>query len=235
MDKLKQYLEQHKDEMDVDHPPVSVWQNIQAKSSHQNVVKRLPLFMRYAAAVLFIIIGATVWVMTTKRSQPQVAQEKGKQAQDKSELVLQKKGNEKQVIATEEIVSVKSQKIPVSKRSRSNKSKTIINDVAAVNKGYANLIAYQLQRLRTTPVYAESPGYFTEFVAQLKQMKKDEQVVQADMQRYGMNDQLVESLINIYQQKLNLLKSLQKEIKQMNSAIDGKSNAAGMHPYYLNL
>lgn len=237
MDKLKQHLEQHKAEMDVDLPPESVWQNIQAESGRQTEVKRFPVFMRYAAAVLLITIAAGVWVVTTKKGQPQVVRmpETENPTQHKAELVLEKKANETQSKATEQTVSVTFQETPLPKRNLPSQSKLVIGDVAAIGKSYANLIAYQTQRLRTTPVYVESPDYFTGFVGQLSQMDKDEEEIKGDIERYGINDQLLEGLINIYQQKLNLLKSLRKEIRQMNNAVKGQSNTDSLRPYYLNL
>lgn len=100
--------------------------------------------------------------------------------------------------------------------------------------GYTELVAYQLDRLRRTPVYAETPDFFSEFGQQLQQMEADEAALKKDMQTYGPNNQLVQALITIYQQKLSILEGLQSEINKMNAA--KKSQTTGnLRPYYLNL
>lgn len=236
MDKLKQYLQQHRAELDFDLPPVDVWQNTQT-GSRKTVVKRFPLLLRCAAAMLVLTIGSVVWLMTTKNSRQQVARLPIKEtfSQNKTESVLQKADNQKQSPQADPVASVKSRKTPLPERPRLNPSKPVLDEVTTLTRSYTNLIGYQIQRLRRTPVYVESPAYFTEFVGQLTQMDKDEQAITSDVKRYGINDQLLESLMDIYQQKLNLLKSLQKEIKQMNRTVEGKPATNKVLPYYLTL
>ena len=66
-------------------------------------------------------------------------------------------------------------------------------------------------------MYAESPAYFNDFKIQIRQMEKDEKVIKSDIARRGMNDGLLDQLINLYQQKLNILKQLQTEMTKTNN------------------
>ena len=66
-------------------------------------------------------------------------------------------------------------------------------------------------------------------------MDEDEMLLKKDIESYGMNDQLLEALINIYQQKLNLLKILKAEIHKMNKTTKEKQMQGRLPSYYLNL
>lgn len=48
-------------------------------------------------------------------------------------------------------------------------------------------------------------------------MEKDESDIKKQIIAHGLTDELLEQLINIYQQKLNVLKQLQTEINKTNS------------------
>jgi glutamate mutase epsilon subunit len=85
-------------------------------------------------------------------------------------------------------------------------------------------------------MYAESPEYFDDFKIQIKQMERDEKVIKSDIAKRGMSDQLLDQLINLYQQKLNTLKQLQIEMNKTNNRY--KQNRAPVDPvktYFLNL
>ena len=105
---------------------------------------------------------------------------------------------------------------------------TVKTESPSVN--YEQLVSYQLDQIRSTPIYAESPGYFSGFKEQLEQMDSDDAQLKKDIAQYGMNAAMLDQIINVYQQKLNLLKGLQKEIQKMNS--QSGENKKG---YYLNL
>jgi hypothetical protein len=67
-------------------------------------------------------------------------------------------------------------------------------------------------------------------------MDRDEQQVRKDIRTYGLTNEFLEQLINVYQQKLNLLKSLQAEINKMNNKIRGnQSPSVKTEVHYLNI
>lgn len=85
-------------------------------------------------------------------------------------------------------------------------------------------------------MYAETPEYFNDFKIQIKQMEKDEKVIKSDIAKRGMNDELLDQLINLYQQKLNTLKQLQLEMNKLNSRY--KKSRQPVDPtrtYFLNI
>jgi hypothetical protein len=66
-------------------------------------------------------------------------------------------------------------------------------------------------------MYAETPEYFKDFKLQLKQIDKDEKGIKSDITHNGMNSELLDQLINLYQQKLSLLKQMQLEMNKTNN------------------
>lgn len=226
MDELKKYFRQHEALMEVEVPDEEgIWQRIQ--SSEREKTKRknsVVFFIRYAAAACIVIAIGFGLIRLTKNGTkpadlPVVVKDNLPVSRDTLSSI------DKQVVT---VPVVKKKSMPVIK----------IQPVKAVQKvedGYEQLVNYQLKRLRTTPVYAEDASYFVDFKLQLQQMDKDEALLKNDMKLYGFNDQLLEQLINIYQQKLNLLKSLQGEINKMNNKVKEKQSSDQLSPYYLNI
>jgi hypothetical protein len=110
------------------------------------------------------------------------------------------------------------------------------DQVDLIDKSYSSLIDFQLKKLRATPLYAENGSYFSFYVEQFKQMDQDEQSVRNDIKRYGLTNEFLEQLINVYQQKLNVLKNLETEINKMNNKVREKQSPR-VQPelHYLNI
>jgi hypothetical protein len=67
-------------------------------------------------------------------------------------------------------------------------------------------------------------------------MEKDEAQIKSYIQKNGMSDELLEQLINVYQQKLNMLKLLQTEMQKLNSRFKQNRPAVDtLKTYFLNL
>ena len=66
-------------------------------------------------------------------------------------------------------------------------------------------------------MYAESADYFKDFNIQIKQMEKEERDIKSSISKAGINNDLLDQLINLYQQKLTILKQLQLEMNKTNN------------------
>ncbi|MEO6732556.1 MAG: hypothetical protein ABIN01_15155 [Ferruginibacter sp.] len=226
MDELKRFLRKHEASMEVDVPDEKgIWQRIEAADKKTKQRRNpLVLFTRYAAAACFILaIGFGLIRLTKNDMKP-------------ANLPVIVKKN--LPVNRDTLRSAINQVVTVT--AAKEKSKPVIKsqpekETLKVEDGYQQLVSYQLKRLRTTPIYTESPGYFIDFKLQLQQMDKDEASLRNDMKVYGFNDQLLESLINIYQQKLNLLKSMQGEINKMNNRVKEKQSNEQLSSYYLDI
>jgi hypothetical protein len=86
-----------------------------------------------------------------------------------------------------------------------------------VSNDFELILVAQKQRINRTPLLVEDPSYFDSFKLALQQLENDEKKLKKEMANgTEMNDQMLDQLIQINQQKLNLLKQLQAEINRMN-------------------
>jgi hypothetical protein len=111
-----------------------------------------------------------------------------------------------------------------------------IDNLQNLENSFTQVINLQRDRVSSMPMYAESPEYFNDFKVQIKQMEKDEKVIKSDIAKRGMNDQLLDQLINLYQQKLNTLKQLQTEMNKTNNRYkQSRGPVDSTKTYFLNL
>jgi hypothetical protein len=252
MDKLKEYLGHHKADLDVDSPASDTWEYIGSKipdESHQTGLPGKSGFstwvVRYAAAACVIALaGAGVWVVKKREAAPgkekiesrvreegKTVREDGKTLREDGKTVLEEgktPGND--------MVRNTSKPKQARRKVRSQKPAELSDEIGIIDKSYSSLIDYQLRKLRATPLYAENGSYFSFYVEQFKQMDQDEQAVRNDIKTYGLTGEFLEQLINVYQQKLNVLKDLQTEVNKMNNKVREKqapSEKAEVH--YLNI
>jgi hypothetical protein len=255
MDKLKEYLLRHKADLDVDSPASDTWENMGSKmsdESDQPGFATKPGFstwvVRYAvAACVIALAGAGLWLViknnkapsdTAKQDSPTIKREPAP-GKEKIESTL---GNEENTLRQEgntpgkDIARHTSKPKQARHKARSQKPSEVSDEIDIIDKSYSKLIDFELRKLRTTPLYAENSSYFSFYVEQFKQMDQDEQAVRNDIKTYGLTNEFLEQLINVYQQKLNVLKNLQTEINKMNNKVRGKqtpSEKAEVH--YLNI
>ena len=143
-------------------------------------------------------------------------------------------------IPIKKVVSAVKNKPPVATNKQIDVAHLHVNAMDPVAKdlesSYVQLVNLQLGRLRATPVFAEGPDYFLAFKTQIKQMDEDEAAIRKDIKANGMQDALLEKLINIYQQKLNVLKNLQTEINKMNNRVkQNQLPSDSTRSYFLNI
>eukprot|EP01136_Pigoraptor_vietnamica_P041338 Opistho-1_new@14205 len=114
-------------------------------------------------------------------------------------------------------------KVPVKKEraaAEPNKRTQPTADMLALQhmqNSFTQVINLQRERVSSMPMYAESPAYFNDFAIQIRQMEKEEKQIKSDIARRGMTDGLLDQLINLYQQKLTILKQLQTEMTKTNN------------------
>lgn len=250
MDEFKKYLFDHRDELDHEKPPhPQVWKHIQRETQ---VIKKpvLPLIVKWMAAAAIL---AAVSILIYQLQRP--AKPDGTQLavtdppkQDSSPVVNSpadagKPSTPVTETSIQELPGNKTikEKTPapitgrIAKKERPVKKSNPVSPLQAVEDNYATIINYQLQKLETTPIYAESPGYFHVFKKQWLDLERDEKKVKQDVKLYGLNNMVVDKLIQLYQQKLWLLKELQSEINKMNVRAKQHPDIQRTNPAYLKL
>jgi len=222
MDKLKKYLQEHQPEMDIDIPSGKVWQRIQATAAPVKKTPVLKLMVRYAAAACLLAatgIGIKYFFLNNEDMPQQGLVKKGTPVKNIPGS-FDKPGMPADTNTAVAAIQPADKKITANKKQpdRANKIDPY-QLMRSFENNYTQLVNLQLNSIRSTPVYAETQGFFSDFKASLKQMDADEILTRTAIRTSGLNEQLLQQLINIYQEKLNVLKSLQAEINKINNRV----------------
>jgi len=226
MDKLKTYFRENEASLQVEEPDEKrLWERIEAGGTKKTATQKRTLVIRYVAAACVILLAGLGWMLFRKgnnyRVQPPVIAKISPPVANDTALV------NPPPVAVKTPATIKNRDLPDMQPE---------DEAEKIGQSYAHIINVQINRLRATAIYTESPGYFTGFKQQLYQMDKDEALLRSDIKRYGLNDELLEQLINVYQQKLNLLKTLQTAINKMNNKVKEKQRSPGqVYLYHINI
>lgn len=221
MDELKKYIRQHADQLDLDEPRLQVWEQIKQQSAGAPKTAVVFRVTRWAvAACLITLAGIGGWWLL--RDKPAATELTG----------LQKPVIEKTAPVTHEPVTktensepaaLAQAKLPVKKETAVAEPEKRVRpsaDMMALQhmeNSFTQVINLQRERVSSMPMYAESPAYFNDFAIQIRQMEKDEKQLKSDIARRGMTEELLDQLINLYQQQLTILKQLQTEMTKTNN------------------
>jgi len=220
MDEFKKYLQNHIDELNLDEPRAQVWQNIRQETGTGKKPATILLFTRLAAAACVLVLAGigTWYVLSDRKTKPLQPI-----AQAEKKITIQAPPQNETVAATKTGT-------PVIEKLRShtrtnpsiNPKQPVTNyaDVAVlsdIENSFTQVINLQRDKVSTMPMYAETPDYFNDFKIQIRQIDKDEKMIKSDITKNGMNDNLLDQLINLYQQKLTILKQLQIEMNKTNN------------------
>lgn len=221
MDDLKKYLQHHADELDRDEPREQVWQKIQQRSI---VVKKravVKAFIQWAvAASVLVLAGIGSWyvfsdqkiVPATIALNPTEIEPPVPVQQTLKEPILEpipERVISKNKIARKQVKPY----LPYAPYISSEE----MSALHELENSFTQVINLQKERISSMPMYAENPDYFNDFKLQIRQMEKDEKSIQTDIHKQGINDGLLNQLINLYQQKLSVLKQLQLEMNKTNN------------------
>ena len=245
MDELKKYLFEQRDKLDVEQPPsTAVWEQIQQQSSPV----RKPVFsltVRWVAAASIVVLAGLAIFLLKHNSPGKLPVDTAKtQPLNNSNPELPKKADTANENITSPLVETDPHKsLPVAKlQHKARKQKKVLTNkteeltpMDEMENSYAAIINHQLKQLESTPIYAESPDYFHVFKKQWYDLEKDEQRIKQDVKTFGFTDNSIEELLNLYKQKLVLLKQLQNEINKMNNRVKQIPGLQQNNPSYLKM
>lgn len=231
MDKLKQHLRAHREQLDIDEPGEAVWLNIEAAAPVVKKLSPVALFYRYAA-VLLVVAGLAIGIRLLLQNREPV-----KNADAFAFVIPTLPGNNKKQ------QTILPSTAPVAQPGSEKKLLAKIKKTAPIDpyellgsfsNNYAQLVKLQLKSIRATPVWGEAPSYFSDFKSSLQQMDADEAALRTIIKRNGLDEHLLEQVINIYQQKLDLLKTLKSEIGKVNRS-PKPTNTGSLETYFINI
>jgi hypothetical protein len=238
MDEFKKYLQHHRDEMDVDTPSEHLLQRIQTQTTVKKKAALYIMIARYAAAACVLAaigFGLKLIIKTDdKKLTVTAAIEKPAAVNNGTDPVKK----ERVADSPNNVAAVTIKNIPSHPRSgRAVKKPSLPYQLMySFEHNYNQLVNLQLKNIRNTPVYGEAPDYFDGFKKALVQIEGDELSIRTHIKDKGLNDALLEQLINVYQEKLNLLKNLQQEINQMNKKLkDNQQPSETLTVHFINI
>lgn len=242
MDKFKQYLQQQN--WEVDEPSPKAWQGIKQKMQEENVLpvaskpkKGLVINMfKYAAAACIIGLAAVGgWYILNKPAEQVIVKNEipTKTLQTSTQKVESKveqatiPPTPNKDVAKQVVTKMPKVNAPlVSTSTPNNNSKNYNSQLQQMENSFTQVIYLQKAKINQTPLFGESAAYYKDFTDRLTQMDKDEKLIKKDIVQLGLTPELMEQLINVYQQKLNVLKLLQAEIQKTNNRFKQNRSAA---------
>lgn len=221
MDELKKYIRQHADQLDLDEPRLQVWEQIKQQSASAPKTTVVVMVTRWAVAACVLLLAGIGgwWLLQEKNTTTELASQQKpvieKAAPVTNEPVTKTENTEPAVLA-QVTVPVKKETAVAATKKRTQPTANMIA-LQHMENSFTQVINLQRERVSSMPMYAESPAYFNDFAIQIRQMEKDEKQIKSDIARRGMTDGLLDQLINLYQQKLTILKQLQTEMTKTNN------------------
>lgn len=245
MDELKKYLQNHRDQLGDDAPSPKVWTGI-SESLEPAVTPVFRIGYRWAAAaILLLIAGAGLWYWNQPTQPAQELVKEMKQPVLPTVTPSLVDTIERTITAALTKPAAKAKNMqrgfpaatPITTiHTVSELSNNDLVKMASLESSFTQVINLQKARISTTPLYAESPSYFKDFKLQMQQMEKDEKQIKVFISKNGMTDELLDQLINVYQQKLTMLKQLQNEMQKLNTRYkQNRTSVDTAKTYFLNL
>ena len=239
MGELKKYLQTNASYFEEDIPAERVWQNI--KHQIQPTKKKQALVLSIAkycvAACVVFLAGIGAWHLLQKTQHTEDFSKTNQLAiidsnnQKDSDVMTQESIDTPLAVITSTTKNIAKKLLLDTQRFVSN---TINNgfetsaanflQIRSIDSQFSQAINVQKNIINQTPLFAESPVFFKDFISSYQQMENDEKNVKKDIIKIGFSPDLLEQLININQQKLNLLKLLLTEINKTNNRFKQNRN-----------
>ncbi len=251
MDELKKYLQTNASHFEEDIPDARVWQNIkhQIQPPKKNQALIFSIAKYCVAACVVFLAGIGVWHLLQKTQYTEDFSKTNQLAiidsnhKKDSELVTQETIDTPFAVITSTTKNIAKKLLLDTQKFVGN---TINNSfeispagfiqVRSIDSQFSQVINIQRNIINQTPLFAESPAFFKDFISSYQQIENDEKSVKKDITKIGLSNDLLEQLINVNQQKLNLLKLLLTEINKTNNRFKQNRNLIDtMKTYFIEI
>lgn len=238
-DLLKDHISRYSPDLDIETPSVAAWDRIEDALSRKPArVVSIRKTWLYAAACCLVLMGIGIAFYVNKNDQDLV-QRPGMpintgnkpatgdtQKRDIAATPQDKKrANEESIdTITKDIATLSSPKgATLSKRIQKRndlrqavktKSNQLPAEVLQIQTGYNDLIAGQVSYIQHLPIYGENVRYFESFVNDFKRLDIQEKELRRTIAQKGLQENGLDELAMIYQEKLMILRRLQTEINK---------------------
>ena len=206
-----------------------MWLDIQQQLFTKKTAPIITVFKWAAAACVIVLCGfGVLYLLNINNQNKKITANKNQSITPPVEIQKEKasqeentENNNPQIAQTNPATSNNStekNKQPSSTQTHpNNNNKEVETTLQSLDSRFINIINLQKEKISSTPLYTEGPSYYNDFIVRFKEMDSDEKTIKNAIAKQGLTDDLLSRLINIYQQKLNVLKDLQKEINKTNN------------------
>jgi hypothetical protein len=235
---LKDHIGQHADELEIESPDPDTWKRIEKLRVNTRPARvNIDRAWLYAAACLLILMGLVI-VFNINRT-PGVINDNanGDLVKSLPRVTRQIPNEDPKIAVTADRPIVKTRQAPAvrvveNKKASRRQSAKLPQEIVQIQSGYGSLIASQVKQIQSMPVYGEAALYFESFVVDFKKLDQQEKQLRKTVMQEGLQENSLDELALIYQQKLTILKMLQREIDK---ADNREWNVTDTIPKYIKL
>lgn len=235
MDEFKKYLQENKSQLDIDEPRPLVWSHIEQQLKPTTAKISILKIMSWAvAACIIVLAGIGGWSLlgdkkvTIPTKDNSVVKEEitpPRHYQNDTFDGIQPIKEQSTVAESVTATVNPKQETKNSQQEIVNRKPDFINPkpqtdyalIRNIESSFTQVINLQRDRISTTPMFAETPAYFNDFKIEIRQLEKEEKAIKTEITKKGLINDHLDQLINLYQQKLNILKQLQLEMNKTNN------------------
>ena len=240
-DSLKNHLAANSEGLEIETPDLHTWEKIsQAISGKPKRIHTIRKRMTYLSAACIIIVVCLGIIRNVNsvvpKQEPVIA---AKPIEKKTPIVDSIRKEVKTNVATNHVTKPapvrtikKENKVLAAKPLQKQPDAALPPELLKMQKDYEELIAGQINYTRHLALYGESVDYFQRFMNDFKLLDKQEKELRLLISENGMQENSIEDLGMIYQQKLTVLKKLQNEINKTSSR---NKNLTDTIPAYISL
>ena len=236
MDEFKKYLQEHKSEMDMDTPSANLLQRIQTQTVPKKKGKLFPILLRITAAacILVLLTLGIKWMISEKQTKTDTATTPPAPKTPGAVKNIPDIGTLKNIIIDD---SNNTLAALIPQKNKTGKKLSVPYQLMqSFENNYTQLVKLQLKNIRSTPVYGETQDFFSGFKQTLQQIDADEAAIKYNIKTNGLDDILLEQLINVYQEKITVLKNLQQEINKINNKVkDNQQPTDTLRSHFINI
>jgi hypothetical protein len=228
-DPLKNHITENKNKLEIDIPDEASWEKISRFISAKRRmpvqrIKKSLIYLSAACIITIICLGVFRYINTVepnlgKEIVKRISLRKATKASDTANI---QESNNNQLIVKQPLPDQslkqgnknKSIAVAASKSAKKQKENSLPLEVLQIQKDYDQLIAGQIAYTKSLAVYGENPSYFQEFMNDFKALENQEKELRKSIAENGLQENSIDDLAMIYQQKLTVLKKLQNEINK---------------------
>lgn len=222
MDNFKKYLLENKSMLDVEEPPEHAWGDIKnriAGSKKKTVIIRLLKWS--AAASIIILAGIGLYTLTGTDEKPterSVASETVPTHDSTKTVAINNRTDTISQAATVLPKKIKKRAKPkIHTHHEMNSVAASGNLLDRSLNSFMVAIENQKTIISSTPVFGVEQEHFKEFVLQYKSLDETEQKIKDKIKVSGVNNEILDEMINTLKKRIEILIQLKAEIDKINN------------------